>query len=176
MLPTRLFSLAALAALCSCVNQPDYYAPPKQREAFAGPDTRHLQHFIKMNDPYAEAHFLRDVGPLENESWRWTGQRPTLRFVVPKIPKLRFVMDFGLSSETMKQTGPVTITYYVNGRVLDQVTYESEGQKRFEKIVPPDWLKDGEDVVASAELDKVWVSPEDGNKLGVTLVGAGFLD
>ncbi|MEZ5402382.1 MAG: hypothetical protein R2729_22095 [Bryobacteraceae bacterium] len=175
---TSRFSTAAAAlALAGCVSQPDYYAPPEQRKAIAGPDTSRLKYFIRFNDPAAEDHILRDVGErIDDESWRWTGQRPLLRFVVPKIDGLRFVMDFAFNSETMSVTGPVTVRFAVNGHLLGTETYSKDGGYRFEKPVPPDWLKDGEDVVAGADLDKVWVSPADGARLGMILNGAGFLD
>jgi hypothetical protein len=159
------------------VSQPDYYAPPEQRRPMAGPDTSRLKHFIAMNDPGAGDHILRDVNEaVEGNAWRWTGQRPMLRFVVPKVDGLRLVMEFAFNSETMAATGPVTVRYLVNGHLLDTVTYAKEGGQRFEKAVPREWLAGGEDVVVAAELDKVWVSPDDGAKLGIILSRAGFLD
>ncbi|MEZ5354074.1 MAG: hypothetical protein R2762_15660 [Bryobacteraceae bacterium] len=170
-------ALAAALLAVSCVSQPDYYAPPEQRRPSLGPDTSRLKHYIRMNDPAAPDHILRDISEtVEGDAWRWTRQRPMLRFVTPKTDGLRLVMDFAFNGETMKETGPVTIRFLVNGHLLDTVKYETEGAQRFEKAVPKEWLAEGEDAVVAAELDKVWVSPQDGNKLGVILSGAGFLD
>jgi hypothetical protein len=171
---TRLFSLLVVL-LSACSSQPDVYAPPMQRKPQLGPETGHLKHFIAMNDPYAEEHFLRDVRPLEAGYYRWTGQRPMFHFVLSTVRDLKLTMDFSVSSETFKVTGPVTVEYYVNGRQLDKVVYDKPGEKHFEKPVPADWLVKGGDTVVSAELDKVYVA-EDGVKLGVTLVRAGFKD
>lgn len=168
--------IASALALTGCVNIPDTYAPPVQRHPVAGPDTSRLKHFIAMNDPAAEDHFLADIGPLEGGAWRWTRQNPTLRFVLPATKGLKFVTDFSLSSDTMKVTGPITINYFVNGHPLDSVRYEKAGEQHFEKPVPAEWLNEGQDIVVKLALDKVYVAPGDGAKLGVTIVRAGFAE
>jgi hypothetical protein len=148
-----------------------------QRKALAGPDTSNLKHFVAMADEHAEEHFLRDINPtLESGAWRWTGQKPTVRLVLKSTRRLRFVMDFGFNGETMKQTGPVTITFWVNGKVLDKVRYDEPGTKHFEKPVDESWLYKNGDNVVTAELDTVYVAEADGAKLGVTLTRLGFLD
>lgn len=168
---------ALVLAATSCVNIPDTYAPPMQRKALAGPDTSNLKHFVAMGDEHAADHFLQDVNAsLEGGSWRWTGQKPTLRFVLASVRNLRLIMDFSIAGETMKQTGPLTITYWVNGKALDKVRYEKPGEQRFEKAVPEAWLYKNGDNVVTAELDKVYIAEGDGAKLGVTLMRIGFLD
>jgi hypothetical protein len=165
-----------LLLLAACVKIDDTYAPPIQRRPVSGPDTSRLKHFIAMNDPAAEDHFLRDVGPLEGESWRWTRQNPTLRFVLPSTRGLKLLVEFGIHDDTLRSTGPLTITYLVNGHVLDRVRYEKSGGQSFQKAVPSEWLGDGEDVVVKVALDKVYVAPADGAQLGVTLARAGFVE
>jgi hypothetical protein len=165
-----------LVTLLGCVDYPETYAPPVQRKAMAGPDTSGIGYFVTMTDPNATAYFVSGIyETLEGNSFRWTGQRPTLRFVLTTVKHLKFVMDFGTSDATMAQTGPLTISYYVNGRLLDKVRYDTAGAHHFEKAVDPSWLEAGGDTLVSAELDKVWVSPEDGGKLGITLSRAGFM-
>jgi hypothetical protein len=172
----RLALAVFAVAAGGCVSIPDTYAPPMQRRALAGPDTSHLKHFVAMGDQYAPDHFLKDVNlSLEGGSWRWTGQAPTLRFVLKSTHNLRLVMDFSISGETMKQTGPVTITYWVNGKVLDKVHYDKPGEQHFEKAVPEEWLYKGDNIV-TAELDKVYIAEADGVKLGFPLVRIGFVD
>ena len=161
--------------LAGCVTQPEVYAPPMQRKPAAGPDTSRLKHFVAMNDAAADDHILRDINrAVEGGTWRWTGPKPTLRLVLPKTRNLRFVMDFSISGETMRQTGPLTIIFYVNGHVLETVKYDSAGEKHFEKPVAASWLYAGDNVV-SAELDKVFIAG-DGARLGVVLARAGFRD
>ena len=178
---TRLCSaallLALLAALAACNTsvERDQYAPPVQRKPMMGPDTSRLKHFIAMNDPDAEQHLLRDVRPLEANFYRWAGQRPLMRFVLSTTRHLKFTVDFTINSATFKSTGPFHIQYFVNGRELANELYSEPGEKHFEKDVPEDWLVKGGDTVVSMELDKVYTA-EDGVKLGITLIRAGFKD
>jgi hypothetical protein len=113
---------------------------------------------------------------LEGGSWRWTGQRPTVRLFLRSVKNLRLVMEFFIPDAVMQQTGPITIRFIVNGRALDTVRYDSPGQKRFEKAVDSSWLLPDADNIVSAELDKVYIAEADKAKLGVALNGIGFLD
>lgn len=174
---TKRCSVAACCLLLvSCVAQPERYAPPMQRKPMLGPEKSHLKHFIAMNDPYAEEHFIRDIRPLEAGYYRWTGQKPTLHFLLSSTKDLKFKADFSISSETFQQTGPFHIEYHVNGRLLERVLYDSPGEKRYEKAVPSDWLVKGGDTVVAIELEKVYIAESDKAQLGVTLVRVGFQD
>jgi hypothetical protein len=168
--------LVPLVLLSGCVYHDNWYAPPAQRHPISGPESSYLKHFIAMNDPHATDHFIRDVGDLEANYFRWTGQKPTFRFLVRSRKGLKFAMDFSLPGDTMKQTGPVTVTYVVNGHELARETYAEPGEKHFEKPVPADWIGGNGDVVVSAGLDKVYIAEADKVKLGFTLVRAGFKD
>jgi hypothetical protein len=171
----RLGLALLFVLLTACVNQPETYAPPMQRRPLAGPDTSKLKHFVAMNDPAAMEHVLRDVNPaLEGQLFRWTGQKPTFQFFLPAIQHLNFVMHFSIHSDTIKQTGPLTVSYFVNGRPLGKVTYDKPGEQHFEKPVDSSWLLKNSVNVASAELDKIYVAPEDGAQLGLTLIRVGF--
>lgn len=168
---------ALLLAFAGCTSIPDSYAPPVQRRPIYGPEDSALRPYVAMNDPNVEAHLVRGVSPaLENGAWRWTGDKAELKFAPAAMDGQKLRVDFAVAENTFSITGPVTLTFTVNGRTLDKVRYDSGGQKRFEKAVPGAWLRaSGENFVA-IEVDKPWVSPKDGAKLGVILVGAGFVE
>jgi hypothetical protein len=169
----------AIAALLTggCVSHPETYAPPIQRNAAPKDGAGQWKHYVAMGDDGAPKHFIKDIhATLEGGTWRWTGQKPAVRLALPTVKSLRLVMEFSIPDAVLKQTGPLTIRYVVNGRTLDAVRYDTPGQKRFEKPVEESWLYlNGENVV-SAELDKVYVAEADQAKLGVALTGIGFLD
>jgi|FLYL01.1.fsa_nt_gi hypothetical protein len=169
---------AALFAfmLAGCMNTPDVYAPPIQRRPMAGEMSPPIGHFVSVSDPNAERYFVRDVRILEANSYRWTGKNPTFRFLLQSTKNLKFLMEFSISGETMKVTGPLTMAVSVNGRLLDRVTYSEPGPKLFEKPVEESWLSEDSETIVSVEFDKVYIAEADGVQLGVTLSRAGFLE
>jgi hypothetical protein len=170
-----LFLPVALSALAGCQRYPESYPPPIQRVPEDG--SALYRHVIAMNDPDATAFFIKDIGlGLEGETWRWTGPRPELRFFLKKIENPKFVMDFSIADSTFEKTGPVNVSIFVNGRLLEKIRYTKSGQHQFRKEVDPAWLKPGADTIVAAEVDPWWVSPTDGRHLGIILIQAGFVE
>src|SRR5262249_30096536 len=123
----------------------------------------------------AQTHFVKDItGVLEANAWRWVGKRPTLR-LRPRVNQgLLYSIEFAVPEVEMKDTGPVTMQFYVGDHLLDTVTYKDPGQKKFEKAIPPEWMTPDNDVFLSAEIDKMWTSPDNGAHLGFILTSLGL--
>jgi len=161
--------------MAGCVSIPDTYAPPMDRRPVTGYGANSFGGVVGMSDPSALAHIVKDVSPtLESGAWRWTLQRPELRFAVTETKDVKFVMDFAVAKTTFDSTGPVTISFFVNDKLLDTVRYVEPGNKHYEKPVPPGWLATDRMNTMAAEIDKLYVSPLDGGKLGFILSRAGF--
>jgi hypothetical protein len=174
---------AGLLAGAGCVSVPDTYAPPIQRNptlptGSAGSGrAEQRKHFLAMGDEDAAAHILGDINDaLEGGTWRWTGQKPTVRLFLKTVTNLRLVMDFSIPGPVLEQTGPLTIRYVVNGHLVEALRYDTPGQKRFEKPVEASWLHRNGDNIVSAELDKVYIAEADKARLGIALTGIGFVD
>ncbi len=147
------------------------------RRPVAGVGPNLFGSFVAMNDPDAPQHIIKDISPvLEGGAWRWTGKRPSLRFVVSKVSDAKLVMDFAIAKLTFDATGPVTLSFFVNDRLLENVRYDAPGSKRYEKAVPAGWLYTDRMNTVAAEIDKVYVSPKDGAVLGFILSRAGFAE
>jgi hypothetical protein len=128
-----------------------------------------------MSDPAASAYIVKDVSDSsEGLGWRWTHRRPELRFFLPTAEHLDFLMDFSLPEVTFRETGPVTLSFFINGKLFDRVLYEKAGEQHYRKPVPASFLNSGTVNVVAIEPDKVWVSKADGAQLGFVLVRAGF--
>ena len=164
--------LALLPAACD--RPPESYPPPGQRGPAAAAEGADAKMFVAMNDPYAESYIVKDVRGLEAGEWRWTGPEPTLHFVLETAENLLFRMEFSIAGATFKTTGPVTITFRVNGHELATEQYDSFGRKQFEKPVPAEWIEAGGDTIVSATIEPPWISPNN-TKLGVILSRAGFV-
>ena len=83
-------------------------------------------------------------------------------------------MDFSIVENTFRKTGPVTLSFFVNGKLLDKARYDKPGQFRFEKPVDPSMLQAESINLVAIEPDRLWVSKADGTTLGFILIAAGF--
>lgn len=163
----------AFVFLCACQNMPRPYAPPAQRPLFDHFRPYRIGRIIDMAHSDANLHVVQDVlgdsGP-----WRWTGKHPEVRVKVHTNQHLDYMMDFTIVGDTFKVTGPVTLSFFVNGHLLDTKTYAAEGGQHFLKPVPADWIQTGQDNVLGAEIDKLWIAPADHKGLGFILQRIGL--
>ncbi|MBI3473821.1 MAG: hypothetical protein HY013_20895 [Candidatus Solibacter usitatus] len=164
-----------LLILTGCANIPDSYAPPVQRKPLSPAEPRPFGHFVNMNDPNAEAYFIKDIATVAEGPWRWTGKRPELKFFLETVESLKFSLDYTIAEATFKSTGPVTISVFLNGKLLEKLRHATHGEQHFEKPAPPPLLRRNEVNQVALEVDKVWVSPTDGAQLGFILTRAGFV-
>ncbi len=131
---------------------------------------------VDMNAVSAPSHFAGDIdSALQGATWRWTGAKPTVKLLLLRTDGLKYSIDFAVWDKGMRQTGPLTISFLVDGRILDTVRFDTPGQQHFEKAVPPEWLDTLTDTSVSASIAPLYVAPEDGKKFGVVLIRMGFV-
>jgi hypothetical protein len=161
-----------LATLCACQRVPEYPVPA-QRTVFDASKVVTAR-IINMDDPGATSRFVRDISPDLSSSWRWAFKKPAVRIRVRVERQVKYFIDFTLPEITFRDTGPVTIAFTVNDRVLDTVRYTQAGYQHFEKPVPVEWIHVGQDAIVGAEIDKVWVSKDDGKAFGFIISRIGL--
>jgi hypothetical protein len=167
--------LAGLMLLLSgCRGEIPSYSIPPQRTEFPQFRPYRASHVINMADADSNSHFVQDIEGMPGEERRWTGKRPIVKVTLTDSAGLRYKIDFVIADVTLKDTGPVTMTFFVNDHVVDKVRYSDPGEQHFEKPVPAEWVEVGKDTLAGVEIDKVWVSPQDGKKLGFLLTRLGL--
>jgi hypothetical protein len=166
--------LAAILTTSACQNMPGPFAPPVQRQPLQNFRPYRMSAIVSMSDEDAKTHFVQDITSFETATWRWTGKRPTVRVRMRSAENLRYTIDFAIPEATLRVTGPVTVSFLVNDRMLDRTRYNRAGNQHFEKAVPSNWVTAGQDVTVGADVDKLWVSPDDGTKLGMILVRIGL--
>ncbi len=171
----RACLLLPLFFLTGCANIPDFYAPPVQRKPMSGAELRPVGRFVNLAENNAEAYIVHDVNRgAEGDLWRWTRKRPEMRFYLENIDHLQFSADWSIADTTFKDTGPVTVSIFINGNLLDKVPCDRPGEKHFSKPVPESFLRANTMNFAALEIDKMWTSPTDGVQLGFILIRAGF--
>lgn len=142
-------------SLAGCQNIPPPYAPPEQRPRFEDP--AHWQRIVHMADVDAPEHFIRDISAHLDGSWRWSAKRPAMKIHALSADGLKYKVELAVPEVTLRATGPVTIAFLINNKLLDRVRYDTPGTYRFEKPVPSDWIHAGEDAVLEAEIDKIYM-------------------
>jgi hypothetical protein len=167
-----LVCLSLCVALAACGRAP-WFAPPQQRSSLGGFPT-HAARVVEMESPDADRRIVRDILPLTDTTWRWTGQRPALRIRVRSDENVKYFIDFTLPNVTFRDTGPVSIAFTVNDRLLDRVRYTEPGFKHFEKAVPPDWLPIDAYAIVGAEIDKLWTDRDGDRKYGFIVTRMGL--
>ena len=159
-----------------CNRQPESFPPPAQRAALFVPKAGALGHFFSMSDPNVDAYLVKDVAGEGLPSGRWAFDHPTLRFFLPEVTRVNFMMDFAIPERTMRETGPVTLTIHINGGLLDRPVWDKPGQLHYAHAVPPELLRTNAINLVVIDPDPVWVSKADGGRLGFILSRAGFTE
>jgi hypothetical protein len=104
----------------------------------------------------------------------WTLDTPELKFWLSSNRDRVLTVNFKLSGQTLKQTGPLVIDYFVNNHFLETAQYAEEGDHSYHHAVSPDWLRTDDYTLVKMQVRNPYVAPADGAKLGVLLVSAGF--
>jgi hypothetical protein len=127
-----------------------------------------------MNDPDAARYLVKDISEtVEGGSWRWSFRRPEMQFYLQDVEGYRLAVELSLAEATIRDTGPVAVSFFVHGHLLATVPYATAGQKRFDKAVPPGILNPNAFNRVSLRPSKVWIAG-DGAALGLILTEAGF--
>ena len=129
---------------------------------------------VDMGDPDCALHIVKDIFDFKT-TWRWTGKQPTVKVLVYATDHVKLSTDFAIWDEGFKQTGPIELSFLVNGHLLEKAKYTAPGQKHFEKPVPAEWLSTETESTISVDVDKLYVAPADGAKFGFILTRIGFV-
>lgn len=129
---------------------------------------------ILMADPDAQQYFVRDITSVLEANWRWTHKKPQVKLPLVEGKNWKYVVDFSVPSVSLQKTGPVTISFLVNNRVLGSKAVEKDGRYQWEKDVPASWITPGKEVLIGAEIDKTMSVGEGVPALGFILTGIGL--
>jgi len=129
---------------------------------------------VAMDSSDADLLIAKDIYGGTGIPWRWTKKEPTVHIPLLTTDNLKFSTDFAIWDDSFKVTGPIEISFLVNGKLLDKVRYATPGDKHFEKPVPADWLAGNSEASVALSVDKVYTAPRDGTKYGVILTRVGL--
>ncbi|HLI86631.1 MAG TPA: hypothetical protein VKV17_22180 [Bryobacteraceae bacterium] len=167
-------ALAALNLLWSaCGQEAGWLAIPAQQSLNLGMDPGGVSAAVRMSDADADDYIVRDIGTMPG-AWRWAFAHPELRFRLRSAGAWRLTAQIAIPEVTFRVTGPVRVTYFVDGRKLGAIRCDHPGQFVIDQAVPAEWLAPGRYLHVTFEADRHWVSPEDGAQLSFQLFQAGF--
>ena len=129
-----------------------------------------------MSAPGVEQHFVRDIAAGKADSWRWSGANPTVKVHVVYADGVKYHLDFAIADDTFKRTGPVTLTFQINGKTFKTERFDTPGHRVWEAAVPYGFLNSGEDNTLGVLVDPVWMAPMDGSKLGIIILNIGLVN
>ncbi len=153
---------------------PEPYAPPEQRQPFENFRPYRVSRVINMADGDVDAHIVSGITAISGGTWRWTEQRPTVRLTVRSVENLKYTIDFTIAGATFDQTGPVTVSFFVNDHMIGSEHYTAQGNQHYETKVPDGLVEANKEVTVAAEIDKLFTPPGSGSKLGFILTRIGL--
>jgi hypothetical protein len=169
------FALLCLLCLAACDRLPESYPPPQQRPPLTGVNLGPSAMMVSMDGPEADALFVKDIyWRFGDAPWRWSKREPTVKVLVVSAENIKFSADFAIWDESFKSTGPLEISFLVNGKLLDKIRYTSPGDKHFEKPVPAAWLAANTEATVAMSIDKLYTAPRDKAQFGVILARMGL--
>jgi hypothetical protein len=122
--------------------------------------SRYIVKGVLVGDPKADGY--------------WTLDEPEFRFRLSSVQHHVFREHFYISPETLKQTGPLMVDFYVNGHLLDQTVFAKDGDVNYQHDVPVEWLKTDSLTTVQMRVHNPYIAPRDGARLGVLLRSAFF--
>ena len=149
---------------------------PEQRQLLTLPPATGLGYYVSMSDPNSSTYVVRGIAGRTEDPWRWAYEHPVLRFRAPDVGPLKFMLHFYLPPRTFRETGPVTLTFTINGKFLDRARFKVSGQLHYSHAVAPEFLNKKNENLVAIDPDPVWVSKEDGQKFGFVIAEAGFAE
>ncbi len=162
------FFASLVFAGCSPAPKPWLVPLPPQRQLVDAPDLPYERSFVFMSERRASSMIVSDIAGSGLQ--RWTGPRPAMRFVLPEPGEWIAQVRFNAAMRTLADTGPITLSFAVNGRPVGTLRVADAAVKTFSTPVRLDTRQ----AVLSFAIDKPWIAPHDGARLGVLLHAMGF--
>jgi hypothetical protein len=171
-----LLLLPGIISLAACSHETPPPAPATQSAAGIKVRSNPTKATITMSDPAVNDYIVKDISDtLEANTWRWTYDRPELRFQLKDSKPQKVEVHFSVADATFKTTGPVTANFFVNNQPVGTMKITKPGAYVFSKPVPAGMLKTDELTTVAVEARPFWTSQNDGRHLTLILTEAGFV-
>lgn len=117
---------------------------------------------------------LSGVAPGEALPWRWTRRRAEFRFWPVADSSGTLEAIFSIVDVTLRQTGPVVVTFDAGGHRLASHHYERAGDYSLSVPLAVDEGQFDKPINVSLTVEPPWISPSDGVDRGLILKSIGL--
>lgn len=168
--------LLAVLILSSCSRESAFEPIPAQSPSVAAPDPPSFPCLALMTQARADQFIVTGIPlGLGAGAERWTSESPAVKCKLPSSGPWNVVMDFIVAGATLRETGPITLTFTVDGQEVERLRCDHIGEYKLRAPLPAALAIPGRELVLQATVDKPWVAPSDGSKLGVLVSAMGFV-
>lgn len=168
--------LVALLTLTACSSEPAFQPIPPQAPDVQASDPPAVPCFFSMTEPRADRAIVHGIPlGLGAGPQRWTADRAAVRCTLPSAGPWLAAMDLYAAEATLRDTGPITLSFTANGREIGRLRCANPGPAQFRAPLPSGLATAGAALILEVSIDKPWISPGDGAKLGVLVAAMGFL-
>jgi len=130
--------------------------------------------FLDLGDSTAGDHIIQGVLG-ERGNWRWTLDHAVLVFSLNGSLNWELRTRFSVTEETFSRTGPLTMSFSINHKLIATETVNEPGERVFTCLVPKGVIQSGELTEVMVDTEPSWISPKDGAKLAFLLQSIGFV-
>ena len=128
-----------------------------------------------FGQPGSSIHIASGLsGDIMSGAWRWAFPKVEVRFYLPSKSGWSAKMEFAIAKSILDQTGPQTLTVFVNNNKADELHYDHDGNYVWKKPVPEEWLAPAGMNYIRVETDKSATDPL-GHPLSFIMSRAGFV-
>ena len=132
-----------------------------------------LGDYIVVSREYVEPYFVKDVLDSDGEH-RWTAAQPELRFHLSSTTNRVLRARFIIPEDTLRQTGPLRIRWFVNGDWVAASRHPSAGEHLFTAPIAAGVLRPDAENNVRMLIENPFIAPADKQPLGVVLMEIGF--
>jgi hypothetical protein len=167
----RVAALAVLVVLGGCQGDMAVSPPEKPRTRR---DPAALGPFVRMNQLYAERHFVSGIYQLEADAWRWCSGRAELRVRLGPVDKLKLVMKYAVPAQVLERSKAIEMRISINGKPWERRRHDQDGIFEIDRPAPAKLLKPESENLLTIEVDKPLPAQPGRPEMGFILVHAGF--
>jgi hypothetical protein len=157
----------------ACTGKHDRVTVQNEEEGSAPP----LASTVAMNDSRAAAQLLSGFYSIENNSWRWTAGKFSVRLRTPPgagQSGAALSFSFTIPDTTMRKLKSMTLAASVGGMALKSAAYNAPGAQVFSADVPASMLA-ADSIKVDFALDKTLQPEGDKRELGVIANSVGLV-